>query len=109
MPRTASKESLAPEMNCIAGVWQRARGREAFENRNPANTDELVGHFPRSRGEDIDAAVAAAKAAYPKWSAVPAPQRGALLRSCAEVLKTRKDELARLMSREMGKPLHEAR
>lgn len=112
MAKTAASNSshnLAPALNCIAGRWVPARGKEFFEDRNPANTDELVGHFARSRGPDVDAAVAAARAAFPKWSATPAPQRGSLLRACAERLKVHKEELARLMSREMGKCLHEAR
>ncbi|HEY3322409.1 MAG TPA: aldehyde dehydrogenase family protein [Planctomycetota bacterium] len=100
--------SVAPALNFIGGNWQTAAEGGVFEDRSPANTDELLGVFPRSRDADVNAAVAAASAAFKTWRLVPAPQRGNLLRRCAELLLQRKAELASLMSREMGKPLSEA-
>src|SRR4051812_32613805 len=99
----------APNLNLIGGVWKSAAQGETFQDRNPANTDELVGVFPRSRPDDVNAAVAAAQKAFATWRLVPAPQRGALLRKCADILAQRKEETAVLMAREMGKPLVEAR
>src|SRR6185436_20152736 len=101
--------SLAPNLNLIDGKWVPAAKGETFQDRNPANTDELIGVYPRSREADIAAAVAAAKKAFESWRLVPAPQRGALLRKCADLLAQKKEELSALMAREMGKPLVEAR
>jgi len=110
MPRAKDdSSSLAPKLNFIGGEWISAAGRQTFENRNPANTDDLLGHFPRSNKDDVAAAVAAAKKAFITWRLVPAPKRGAILRRCAEVLAERKEELARLMTREMGKTITESR
>jgi acyl-CoA reductase-like NAD-dependent aldehyde dehydrogenase len=101
--------SLAPNLNLIGGKWVPAAAGETFQDRNPANTDELIGVYPRSREADIAAAVAAAKNAFESWRLVPAPQRGALLRKCADILSQRKEDISQLMAREMGKPLIEAR
>ncbi|HYF48898.1 MAG TPA: aldehyde dehydrogenase family protein [Planctomycetota bacterium] len=106
--KNGTRSELAPAMNFIGGEWQPARRGETFEDRNPANTDELIGNYPRSRSEDVDAAVKAAQKAFASWRVVPAPERGNILRRCAEVLTQRKQELAHLMSREMGKPIVEA-
>jgi len=95
--------------NLIRGEWVGARSGRTFASRNPANRDELIGEFPASAAADVDAAVAAAKEAFPAWSATPAPKRGEILFRIARLLVEHKDELARLMTREMGKVLPEAR
>jgi aldehyde dehydrogenase (NAD+) len=95
--------------NFINGEWLEARSGKAFENRNPANTGELVGMFPSSTAEDLHLAVEAAKEAYKTWRLVPAPKRAEMLFRAAELLVRRKDELARDMTREMGKVLAETR
>ncbi|NOZ57672.1 MAG: aldehyde dehydrogenase family protein [Calditrichaeota bacterium] len=95
--------------NFINGQWVDARSGETFENRNPANWDEIVGIFPKSGKEDVDAAVAAARKAFDKWKAVPAPQRGEIMKRAGDLLVERKEEIARLMTREMGKILVETR
>jgi alpha-ketoglutaric semialdehyde dehydrogenase len=59
--------------NFINGEWVEARGGKVLEDRNPANTDELVGMFPASGPEDVTLAVESAKAAYKKWRLTPAP------------------------------------
>ena len=105
----AHSKVLAPELNYIAGKWQPAKSKATFEDRNPSNSRKLIGRFPRSSAADVDAAVAAAKKAFESWRLVPAPERGNLLRRCAEVLTARKEELSALMAREMGKLLTEAR
>lgn len=96
-------------LNFINGRYVRAKSGKTYENRNPADTDDLIGIFPSSGPEDVDAAVAAAKAAYPKWRSIPVPQRGEIIRRATEILIRRKEELARLMTREMGKVLKETR
>ncbi len=95
--------------NFINGEWVEARQGRTFENRNPANSGELIGIFPSSTHEDVNAAVEAAKAAYAKWRLVPAPRRAEILYRAAETLVKRKEDLARDMTREMGKPLSETR
>lgn len=73
--------SVAPRVfkNFINGEWVESRNGKAYENRNPANADELVGMFVSSGPEDVDAAVDAAKQAYKKWRLVPAPKRAEIL------------------------------
>ena len=95
--------------NYINGEWSEAASGRAFENRNPANTDELIGIFPESSAADVDAAVDAARAAFETWRLVPAPKRAEILFRAAEILSKRKETLAHEMTREMGKVLDETR
>jgi alpha-ketoglutaric semialdehyde dehydrogenase len=95
--------------NFINGEWVESRSGQAYENRNPANSDELVGMFVSSTSEDVDAAVEAAGQAYKTWRLVPAPKRAEILYRAAEMLVHRKEELSRDMTREMGKVLAETR
>ena len=95
--------------NFINGEWVESKTGQAFEDRNPAHAAELIGIFPSSTQDDVDAAVDAAREAFKKWRLVPAPRRAEILYRAAETLVKRKEELARDMTREMGKPLPEAR
>ena len=95
--------------NHIDGKWLAALSGKTFENRNPANRDDLIGHFPASDTADVDAAVQAAKKAFSIWRLVPAPKRGELLYRVGELLKKYKEDLARIETREMGKILKETR
>src|SRR5438477_2777556 len=95
--------------NFINGEWVEASGGKAYENRNPANSDELVGMFVSSTSEDVDAAVDAAKNAYKAWRLVPAPKRAEILFRAAELLLQRKEEFSKDMTREMGKVQEETR
>ncbi len=95
--------------NFIDGEWVEPRSGKAFENRNPANHDELVGMFPQSTEEDVTAAIDAAKRAFAHWRLVPAPKRAEILYRAAELLVRRKEQFARDMTREMGKVLAETR
>ena len=95
--------------NFIAGAWEPAASGKTFENKNPADTSEVVGRFADSGPEDVERAVAAAREAYPKWKALPAPKRGEILYRAAEILIRRKEEFSRDMTREMGKVLDETR
>lgn len=95
--------------NLINGKWVDAKSGQTFENRNPANWDEVIGTFPRSGREDVDEAVKAARVAYEKWRLVPVPKRGDILRKIGDLLVARKEEIAREMTREMGKVLAETR
>jgi alpha-ketoglutaric semialdehyde dehydrogenase len=95
--------------NFINGKWVDAKSGKTFENRNPANWNDVVGVFPKSGKEDIDDAVRAARTAFEKWRLVPAPARGDLLRKIGDLLTKHKEEIAREMTREMGKVLTETR
>ncbi|MBR8836932.1 MAG: aldehyde dehydrogenase family protein [Stigonema ocellatum SAG 48.90 = DSM 106950] len=95
--------------NYIDGEWLSAASVDTLESRNPALNSELVATFPRSAAIDVDAAVAAARKAYRTWRLVPAPARAEYIFRVGELLVKYKEELAQLMSREMGKPLKEAR
>lgn len=95
--------------NYINGEWVEARCGESFENVNPADKSDLVGYFQASDKCDLDEAVAAAKAAYHGWRLTPAPKRAEILFRAAQMLVERKEELAREMTREMGKILKETR
>ncbi|HET6513774.1 MAG TPA: aldehyde dehydrogenase family protein [Thermodesulfovibrionales bacterium] len=93
--------------NFINGEWQEAFTGLHFENRNPADTDELVGVVTRSGKEDVDKAVKAARESYGTWRLIPAPRRGEILFKAAEILSKRKRELGEIETREMGKTLKE--
>jgi len=95
--------------NYINGQWVDTKSGRTFEDRNPARWDEVVGTFPKSSKEDVDEAVKAARAAFKTWRLVPAPKRGDIVRKAADLLVARKEEIARLMTREMGKVLLETR
>src|SRR5437899_5904152 len=95
--------------NFIDGEWVESETGETFENRNPADTRDIVGIFQKSGKADVDAAVDAAKRAFVKWRLVPAPRRAEIIYLAAEILAERKEEYARDMTREMGKVLKETR
>ncbi|MEN3038241.1 MAG: aldehyde dehydrogenase family protein [Candidatus Kryptonium sp.] len=95
--------------NYINGKWVDAKSGKTFENRNPANWDDLIGVFPKSSAEDVEEAVKAAKKAYQSWRLVPPPKRADIIKKAADLLVQRKEEIAREMTREMGKILIETR
>lgn len=95
--------------NLINGKWVEPTGGKYIENRNPANWDDVIGLYPASTVEDVDTAVAAAKAAFEKWRLVPAPKRGDVLKIVGDKMLTRKDEIAFEMTREMGKVFAETK
>jgi len=95
--------------NFIDGAWVPSVSGAVFENRNPANTDDLVGVFQKSTADDVARALDAARSAYERWRLVPAPKRAELLFRAAQLIAERKEALARDMTREMGKVLDETR
>lgn len=92
--------------NYINGEWVDG---PTFENRNPANTDELVGLFVKGTGADVERAAEAAQAAFPQWAAMPGPARAALLFKVADILERKFDQVSADMTREEGKTLPEAK
>jgi len=101
--------SLETFKNFIAGEWVAPTTGAYFENRNPADWNEVIGCFPRSGPDDVTRAVAAAQRGFARWSQTPAPIRGDVLHRVGDLLVQRKDEIARAMTREMGKVLAETR
>jgi acyl-CoA reductase-like NAD-dependent aldehyde dehydrogenase len=95
--------------NYIDGAWVPSMSGDVFENRNPANADDLIGVFQRSTRRDVERAIEAARRAYEQWRLVPAPRRAELLFRAAQLIAERKESLARDMTREMGKILDETR
>jgi aldehyde dehydrogenase (NAD+) len=93
--------------NYINGEWVTSGG--AFENRNPANTDELIGLHTIGTAADLEQAADAAAAAFPKWAAMPAPARANILFKAAEILDNRFEAVAADMTREEGKTFPEAK
>jgi aldehyde dehydrogenase (NAD+) len=120
-PQTATPSAMPAErgraadaaprayLNLIGGKWAAAKSGKTFENRNPARPSDLVGTFPMSGPEEVAAAVAAASKAFATWRLVPAPRRAEVVLRAAEILRDRKEDLARAMTREMGKVLAETR
>ena len=92
--------------NYINGEWVDG---PTFENRNPANTDEIVGLHVKGTAADVERAAEAAAAAFPGWSNMNAPARGALLYKVADILDRKFDSIAEEMTREEGKTLPEAK
>src|SRR3982074_1747378 len=106
-PVIGSSNPTKVYQNFIDGEWVESSTGETFENRNPADTRDLVGVFQKSAKADVDAAVDAAKRAFAKWRLIPAPRRAEIVFRAAEILIERKEEYARDMTREMGKVLAE--
>ncbi|RME55709.1 MAG: aldehyde dehydrogenase family protein, partial [Deltaproteobacteria bacterium] len=93
----------------IGGEWVKSASNRTTPNINPANTDENLGFFQKGTREETRQAIEAAKAAFPAWRSTPAPARGRIVQRVVEIVRARKEELARLMTLEEGKILREAR
>src|SRR5260370_42301641 len=89
--------------------WAAPQRGDFFENRNPADWNDVIGCFPRSGPDDLARAVASAKRGFATWSRTPAPIRGQVLQRVGELLVARKEAIAKAMTREMGKVLAETR
>lgn len=98
-----------PIQNCINGVWKPATSGKTIADVNPADHRDVIGNIPASGADDVHEAVLAARSAFQAWSSTPAPARGDILRHLGDLLTERKAELARLMTREMGKPFFETK
>lgn len=94
--------------NYISGQWVEAHDRARFASYNPA-TEELIGEVAKAGKDEVEAAVQAAREAYASWRLLPAPRRGEILFRVAQVIAERKEDLAHLMTQEMGKVISEAR
>lgn len=89
------------------GKWRKSEGKR-FETRNPA-TGEVLATFPMATPAEVAAAIRSAKDAFKAWRKTPAPRRGDLLLEAARVVKSKKEELGRVVTSEMGKVIAEGR
>ncbi|WEU41047.1 MAG: aldehyde dehydrogenase family protein [Candidatus Odinarchaeum yellowstonii] len=96
-------------LNFIDGKWVESESRAWRERENPADSREIIAKVTQSVKEDVEKAVEAASKAFEKWRNKPAPRRGEILFRAGEILKNRKEELARIITLEMGKVIVEAR
>tara|TARA_B100001996_G_scaffold206890_1_gene158610 strand:+ start:1625 stop:3253 length:1629 start_codon:yes stop_codon:yes gene_type:complete len=93
--------------NIIAGKLAQSSGGSTFESINPAWLEDCLGEFPLSNEADVHEALEAARAAFPAWSATPAPTRGQVIGNMGRLLMEHKEDLVRLQAREIGKTLKE--
>ncbi|MFN8477184.1 MAG: aldehyde dehydrogenase family protein [Kouleothrix sp.] len=95
---------MVPEYrNCIGGEWVAASSGDWIEVRNPADTDDVLGQVPASTVADVQAAIAAARAAFPAWAGLTPPERGRVLHRAANLLETQVDAWTSALTREEGK------
>ncbi len=95
--------------NYIDGEWCESQSGRRFDNVNPADHSDIVGTFPKSTAQDVDRAVRAASEAFYEWSLTPAPVRGEIMKKAGDLMVERKEEIAQVMTREMGKVIAETR
>ena len=95
--------------NFVGGAWVPSHSGRSFENRNPADANDVIGTFPLSDAADLERAVESAERGFALWKTTPAPLRGDVLRRTGDLMAARKEEIARAMTREMGKVLAETR
>lgn len=95
--------------NYIAGDWVDSASGETYADMNPANSDEVVGHFQSSTVEDVRVAIAAASEARAAWRATTPPKRGEILARAARIIERDLAEIAEGLTREEGKTLVEAK
>ena len=96
-------------MNFINNAWVPSKTGRTFDNINPADTTDVIAAFPLSSADDVHDAVEAAARAFASWRLMPAPKRGDILRRAGDIFTRRKDELAEIMTREMGKTVTETK
>ncbi|GEB32402.1 MULTISPECIES: aldehyde dehydrogenase family protein [Brevibacillus] len=95
--------------NYINGEWVDSHTGQVFPSTNPANTSEVLGYFQKSDGLDARSAIEAAAQAFPDWAKKSAPVRGEFLFTLIRLLEEQREELAAIITSEVGKTLREAR
>ncbi|MEU8608911.1 aldehyde dehydrogenase family protein, partial [Actinoplanes sp. NPDC048791] len=100
--------TLSRDRIYLDGAWTASAGTETIPVENPA-TEEILGHVPAGTAEDVDRAVAAARAAFPGWAGTPMAERGAVLGKLHEALAARAGDIARTVGLELGTPLKVAK
>lgn len=108
-PPRAGTKKIPAVRNYILGRWMESKSGKTVPNINPAHTDEILCHSPLSTREEVRAAVAAAKDAFPRWRSTPAPVRGKMMFTAMTLLQQRIEDLAVTLTKEEGKILRESR
>ncbi|MFG2625832.1 aldehyde dehydrogenase family protein [Streptomyces sp. NPDC048473] len=88
----------------IGGEWRAAAGTDTIAVVDPAD-EQVIAHVPAGTADDVDAAVSAAREAFPAWAATPPAERAARITALRDVLVARKDEIAATVTAELGAPL----
>lgn len=89
--------------NYINGVWQESESANTFVSVNPANTEDILGRFQSSTGEDVEKAIQAAQEAFPSWAALAPSKRAAVLNKAADILESKAEQIGKELTREEGK------
>jgi aldehyde dehydrogenase (NAD+) len=100
--------TLSRDKIYLDGAWVAPASKETIPVENPA-TEEILGHVPAGTAEDVDRAVAAARAAFDGWAETPMAERGAVLGKLHEALAARAGDIARTVGLELGTPLKVAK
>ena len=95
--------------NFVGGRWKSSPSGQTFENENPAIKGSNLGLFQASSPEDIDDAIEAADGAFRTWRSMPVAERQQYVSEFLRLLKTSRDELARIVTLENGKTMRESR
>jgi aldehyde dehydrogenase (NAD+) len=95
--------------NFVGGRWVPASTDDAVDDLNPADPSDVLARVPLSTAADTEVAIGAAADAFPAWKAMSPIRRGQVLIRAARVIEERQEEIARLITREQGKTLAEAR
>lgn len=103
------QQTITIYKNNIGGNLTDSSSKDFFEKHNPADKSELLGKFPKSSQKDLDEAVKEAKKAFELWRYTPAPKRAEILYKASEITKEQKEELAKILTKETGKPIVESR
>lgn len=93
--------------NYINGEWVSSDTNETYASLNPAN-QEVLGFFQKSNEADVERAIQAAEAAFPSWAKTAAPTRGDVLFNLIQLLEDQREELATIITKEVGKSFREA-
>ena len=104
---TGRRTEVKTYKNYIGGRWVESKSGQTFNSLNPAHKDQVLGVMQASNAQDVDLAIRAAERAFPSWRKTPAPARGEICLKAGILLEQRKEDLARLMTQEMGKVLKE--
>src|SRR5437016_14378981 len=100
-----TQTAVLPVLNYIAGEWIGSSSGETTEDRNPAQSDEIIGQATASTAEDVRRAIDAADAAYREWRPTPPPHRGHIVRKAADLMARRRGDPARLLTPDEGQLL----
>ena len=99
----------APARNYVGGEWRESASGVTYEKHNPWRPSQVTGVYSASDAADAEAAIEAAREAFPAWAALPAPARAAFFTKAAAAIEARAEQIAQDMTAEMGKPLRESR